>query len=229
MKRTRLFDSAVVVTAGLVVVLAAAPRAANAGDRKWQLRVAGLSVDSGRPYVDVSPGDGVSIGTNLGVGIGVDLEYRLSRRLGVDFGVLSAATGFGTSLNIDWTGVILRSGITMTPVTAGLNVHLTPDSRFDLYAGPMVAYVMYSGFSLDIGSLFEAGYRSESDFGFGANLGVDLKLGKGRWSLNANIRHLATTLEVRPSGSRYTKGIVAGTATTSLDPTIFSLGVGFRF
>jgi outer membrane protein W len=153
----------------------------------------------------------------------------VNRRLGLDVGVLTAGTGVGNNLDIDWTGVRLRSGITMTPVTAGLNVHLTPGSRFDVYMGPLVAYVMYSGFSLEIGSYFDQGYSTRSDFGFGANLGVDLRLGKGRWSLNTNIRYLNTTLEFRPSSGFSAKEAIAGSATTDLDPTIFSIGFGVRF
>ena len=50
---------------------------------------------------------------------------------------------------IDEVGVISASAKPrITPVYAALNVHLTPDSRADLYVGPIVAYVVYSSFEL---------------------------------------------------------------------------------
>lgn len=224
MNNTHRFRSVVApVAVVFFLILVALPTAGSAGDRAWLLRVAGVSVDSDAHAVEVlGTSEGLSITTSSGIGFGLDLEYRASRRLGVDFGVLSAAPSIGTSVDISWKSFSASAGVTMTPLTAGLNVHLTPDSRFDVYLGPLLAYVIYDGFTLTAGPGLSESFRSENDLGFGANLGVDVGIdNKGRWTLNAAIKYIDTTLEAKPSDG--------DAGRTDFDPTIVCVGVGYRF
>jgi len=155
-------------------------------------------------------------------GFGIDFEYRASRRLGIDFGVLTASPEL--DVVYDEAPVITATAKPrITPIYAGLNVHLTPDSRFDLFIGPVLAYVVYSGFDLVVDPAFltEEGFVSENDLGVGVNLGLDVRLGDGGWLLTAAFKYLDTTLEASPPDE------VAGW--TAIDPKIFSIGVGYRF
>jgi outer membrane protein W len=209
----------------LLVIAVASPAAGIAADRDWLIRVAGVSVDSDANAVEViGTNEGIAITTSSAFGFGLDLEYRASRWVGLDFGVLSATPSVGTSIEVGWKSISISAdaGVTMTPITAGLNVHLTPDSRFDVYLGPLLAYVVYDSFTLTAGPGLSESFRSENDLGFGANLGVDVGLGdNGRWTLSAAIKYIDTTLEANPSDG--------SAGRTDLDPMIVGFGFGYRF
>ncbi len=211
------------VLAGVIVALATTPTIADAAEGRWQLRLAALTMDSGASAVEViGGGEGISIWTNIGGGLGVDIEYQLSRRLGVDLGVLAATPHIGSRIDFAWWGLSVGTGITVTPITAGLNVHLTPDSRFDLYLGPLLAYVIYESFAVRIGPGVSESFTTGNDFGFGANLGLDIHLGSGgHWSLVALLKYIDTRLEATPADG--------DTGVTEFDPTIFGIGVAYRF
>jgi len=222
MKNKTLKQVVPTVLITLSVALAALPATAGDIERPWRLRLALVSMDSDANFADIGASDdGFAISTGIGGGLSVDLEYRASRRLGLDFGVLAASPSIGTRIEIGWHGVSVSTGITVAPVTFGLNIHLTPDSRVDVYLGPLVAYVKYNSFELHVGPGASEVFHTGDDFGLGANLGVDILLGKGRWSLNATLKYISSTLEATPIGG--------DTGTVDFDPTIFGVGVGFRF
>lgn len=203
--------------AGLAVVLAAPATAAHAGDGPWRLRVTLVAMDSPSSSVAAGgPGGSVSVGAEVGGGLGADLEYRASRRLGIDLAVLSAAPSFGAHIDIGHGRVRLASGITVTPITAGLNVHLTPDSRADVYVGPLLAYITYSGAEISIVPGVTQSVGDNHDMGIGANLGVDVGLGSGSWSVSAVLRYIETAVNVPPGG-------------VGFDPVVFGIGFGYRF
>ena len=164
------------------------------------------------------PGAHVSVDAEVGGGLGLDLEYRASDRLGIDVGVLSAAPSIGAHIDIGHGRVRLASGVTVTPITAGLNVHLTPGSRADVYVGPLLAYITYSGAEIIIGPGVEQSVGESHDMGIGVNLGVDDGLGRGRWSLGGSLRYIQTT-DSAP-GEQGSLGF---------DPLIVGIGFGYRF
>jgi outer membrane protein len=101
-------------------------------------------------------------------------------------------------------------------------VHLSPDSRFDLYIGPLLAYVVYSSFDLVVDPWFlTEGFETRNDFGIGVNLGLDIRLGEGGWLLTAAFKYLDTTLEASPPDESIGR--------TDINPMIFSVGIGYRF
>jgi outer membrane protein W len=215
---------AVVLTAMIVVLVFAlcSPTAAAGGDR-WVVRVTALSMKPTGDAVVVDGDDDWSRYTaEAEYGFGIDFEYRASRLLGIDFGVLTASPEL--EVVYDAAPVITATAkLRITPIYAGINLHLTPDSRLDLFIGPVLAYVVYSGFDLVVDPWFltEEGFESEDDFGVGVNLGLDVRLGDGGWLLTAGFRYLDTTLEASPPNE--------GTGSTAIDPKIFSIGVGYRF
>lgn len=206
----------------LFVVLAALPGKASAAEDPWKVRFAVVSMNPSGNLFDV-PDDNetISYGSSSGVGFAIDFEYRASRLLGIDFGMISASPGFTVAVEDEPMSVSARGDIRITPIYAALNIHLTPESRFDLYLGPLVAYVTYDSFELVAGPEIREGFSSEEDIGFGAVLGLDIGLGGGRWSVTSAIRYLNTTLEASPSDG--------SSGTTDLDPMIYSVGFGYRF
>jgi len=210
------------VPIALLIVLTTLPGTASADEDPWKVRFAVVSMNPSGDLFDV-PDDNETIqyGSSSGVGFAIDFEYRASRRLGIDFGVISASPGFTVAVDAEPLSVSASGDIRITPIYAALNIHLTPEGRFDLYLGPLVAYVTYDRFELVAGPELREGFSSEEDIGFGAVLGLDIGLGSGRWSLTSAIRYLNTTLEASPSDG--------SAGTTDLDPTIFSVGIGYRF
>jgi outer membrane protein len=213
------FAAAIALT---VLTCALCPIAADAGDGAWQLRVSGLSMrPTGSSVFVPDSGERIAFDAGNGYGFGIDLEYRVSRRLGIDLGALTATPVI--DVLIDEAGVISASAQPrITPVYAGFNLHLTPEGPFDLYIGPMFAYVIYSSFDLVTDPWFyREGFVTDNDFGIGANLGLDVRLGGHGWLASAAFKYLETTLVASPPDESIGK--------TDVDPWIFSIGVGFRF
>lgn len=205
------------------LVLAAAAGAQAGEETGWRLRV-----DFG--FFDPA-GDGIVIDTGTttvrsdfdgGGGVGVRGEYRMSRRLGFEIGFFS-----GASVDVD---VRVSSGTSTTAVevsgftafTPGLDVHLTPDAKVDLYLGPQLAWVNYS--DVEVGVPPDSAGTSVSvgtDLGIGAILGLDVPVGeRRRWMFQTSLRYMDTQME----GDVATPRLDA-----DFDPTIFSLGFGYRF
>ncbi len=206
----------------LFVGLATMPVEVYAEDERWVLRFAVVSMDPGGTSVVVpETGEEISYSSSSGIGLGIDLEYRASKRLGIDFGVLSASPNVDVEVGEEPFTVSGSGDLNTTPLYAALNIHLTPDSRFDLYVGPLVAYVKYDGFKLAAGPGLIEEFTTENDFAFGGVVGLDIGLGDGRYVLNAAVRYIDTTLEATSSDG--------GLGKTDIDPTIYSVGVGFRF
>ena len=218
-KTRNLFPAAIMIVA---IFSAMDPSTIMADDNPWQLRVAAVSMDLGDGTVSV-PGtdEEYSYSASNGLGFAIDLEYRASRRLGIDFGVISASPGIEVTVDDPPLSVEANADLRITPIYAALNVHLTPDSRFDLYVGPVLAYVVYESFDLVAGPELSEPFSVENDFAVGAVIGLDIGLGSAGWSLNTAVRYLETSLEARPADG--------SVGTTEIDPTIFSLGFGYRF
>mgnify|MGYP001822666126 CR=1 FL=1 len=213
------------VTARFIVawaICALSTITADASDGPWQLRISGLSMNpTGESVFVPDSGERIAFSAGNGYGFGIDLEYRASRHLGIDFGALTATPVI--DVLIDEVGVISASAKPrITPVYAGLNIHLIPESPADLYIGPLVAYVVYSSFDLVVDPWFlTEGFVTENDFGVGVNVGLDVRLGDAGWLFTAAFKYLDTTLVASPPDESIGR--------TDIDPMIFSIGVGYRF
>ena len=219
--------------AALFTVMASLPGVASAEDdpwgaqladkKPWKARFAVVSMHPSGSEVRVSgTDDQYSYEGNSGYGFAIDFEYRASRRLGIDFGVISASPGLDVTVGEEPLTMEATADIRLTPVYAAANIYLTPDGRFNLYIGPLLAYVIYESFELTAGPGLSEWFHTDSGFGYGAVLGLDIELGSGKWFLNAAVRYLDTTLEAAPRDD-------GGVGKADLDPTIFSFGFGVRF
>ena len=219
---------AAAATAVLCVFLILAPVAAAqelAGDAKggWALRgfgswvgTAGDTLHSGPPIDPLPPAIESSLTLDDGSGAGLALEYRATRRLGVEaLALLADLDGVLRVRALDQVspeGTVTRD-VSCDLVGAGLNFHLTPGRRADVYLGPLVAIVQYDDFRADLGGLtFLSDF--DDDTAFGVTLGADVALGRSR--------HWAFTASARQLWSRASRDL-------DVDPLIASAGVAYRW
>lgn len=219
-----MFRTSLICTLLLTAALIALP--VDAQDDSWQLRISGVWVDPDVSFSDVdSDGDGVDAGADSEIGFGLALERRFSSRLGLELGALYAAPDLTLDANLaGGPQFSVSDSVGFTAITAGLNIHLTPDKSVDLYVGPLLGYVFYGdvGFQIQVdGETFAADFTSDDDFALGAQIGADIPFGDGPWSLNLAARYLDTNLEVTDDEGEKTD--------LGFDPLILSVGFGYRF
>jgi outer membrane protein W len=212
----------ITVVAFAVVALMATSSALANGETGWTIRVDLAFVDpAGDEGVVVVEEDWVHVGLDGGAGAGVRGEYRFTPRLGFEVGVLGTASvdispfagGGGTSAAVGLD--------TFAPVTTGLNVHLTPQARLDLYAGPLLAYASYSDVEVRAavgGSAIEIAV--DNDLGVGAIVGLDVPIGKRGWFFDTSLRFIKTSMRGSNGDDR---------VNIDYDPAIVSFGFGYRF
>jgi outer membrane protein W len=208
---------------------------AAAGDGQWHLRAQAVWVHPDLDWrTSPAPGDVVTIDGDDAFGLAVSGEYQASPLLGVDLGVMRATPDIGVRSEDRDLGLSVSAtdGLTMTPLSLGLNFHLTPTRRFDLYLGPFLAYVLYSDLewrvneTLDVDGVpvvIDATLRMSvaNDLAYGAVAGADIPIGSGAWYFSAAAKYLATELDATsPEGT---------SETLSLDPIIVTLGVRYSF
>lgn len=229
--------AAIVIVAAVLFALIVNPAATarqhageDAGEDagRWVVRGFGARIEadgdtlrSGPPIDPLPPVVEHSLTLEDGSGVGLALEYRATRRLGVE------ALALAADLDADFR---LRSIDPPAPTTrvtrdvssdllgVGLNVHLTPGRRVDLYAGPLVALVRYGDLRAEAGDLvFSADF--DDDTALGVTLGADVLLGSsGRWAATGTLRRLWSTTEVVDTG-----------AELDVDPWIASAGIAYRW
>ena len=222
MTRNRLNRKFVAAAMLALVWLAATATATAAADVEpgWRLRFSVASMD-----FDSKLSNGSGYGFDIGAAAGVNAEYRFNRRLGLDLGAFGGGgvDVAGHSSWVGWDNVTVYDTMSVSGLTAGLDVHLTPDSRVGLYFCPMVAMMQFGGL------VFVAGHGQVStavdfdeDLAVGASLGLGVPFGEQRnWSFNAHLTHLESTLNGNDRGGLRIE--------EEYDATMFGLGLGYRF
>ncbi len=220
-ERTRCRQVGVLLVAVALAFAAGAPAATEPG---WQIRFYAAAID-----MDDGPGEpnrtgGVGFDLDVGAGLGFNAEYRFTPRFGLDLGILSGA-GVDVETGASWDGSygwIGNDTVTFTPLTAGLDIHLTPDARVDFYACPMVALVQYGSLAVRNGPTgVRTHWNFDEDFAVGAALGVGVPFGRDRWSFQASLSYLESDIDGSSSDGRRFAG--------GYDSTIFGFGFGYRF
>jgi outer membrane protein len=133
--------------------------------------------------------------------------------------VISASPGIDVTIGEEPLTLSADADIWITPIYASANFYLTPESTFELYIGPLLAYVIYENFELVASPGMSEWFTTDNGFGIGAVVGLDIALGE-RWLLNTAVRYLDTRLEATQDG---------GVGKADLNPTIFSIGFGVKF
>ena len=188
-------------------------------DTGWRLRVDFGYYDSTGGGITIENGDTFRADLEGGAGIGLRSEYQWSLWLGVEFGFFSGAN---VDISIGSSNSSSLEVSTFVPYTVGLDVHLTPGTRVDLYLGPQVAWVSYSGITARYGSgSSEVDLSVDTQAGPAAILGLDILMGaRKKWMFQLNVRYFDTSIESDTS---------AGRVEGDFDPPVYSLGFGYRF
>lgn len=207
---------------GSAALPVAAADGGGAPDARWIVRGYGVWVSpTGDEVAEARPipEDRATFSMTDGAGFGLGLEYRWTRRLGVELGAMTA--DLDADFRLETGGLVLtdRETIATTSYSLGVNVHLLPGGRADLYAGGFVAMSAFD----DVIFLTEAGLREkrsfDDDYGFGLALGMDVPFRPGgAWTFSASARYLLTIMEAEASGDDL-----------DLDPLIVTAGLGYRF
>ncbi len=193
-------------------------------DTGWQIRFYAAAIDMDDGSGASGRYGGSSFDFDVGAGVGFNAEYRFTPRLGVDLGILSGA---GVDIETAWVpagnpGWVTSETLTFTPLTVGLDIHLTPDARVDFYACPLVALVQYGGLAVRSGP---TGVRTEwdfdEDFAVGASLGLGVPFSRNRWSFQTSLTYLESSVDGGSSNGLRIDG--------DYDSTIFGFGFGYRF
>ena len=106
--------------------------------------------------------------------------------------------------------------LTFTPLTFGANFHLTRGSRIDLYVGLFLGFVFYGDLDIE-------GEKVSMENGFtrGANLGIDVPFGEGKWALNVALRYQNIDAEIDEEGFEGDP--------IEINPLTLQVGASYRF
>lgn len=225
-----------VLLCGLTCLAAASTALpAVAGDGLWHLRAQAIWVQPDLSWsMSPEPGSAISVDADDAWGLGISGEYQVSDLLGVDLGILRTVPDVRIQVDEALLGLSIGAtdGLTMTPLSIGLNFHLTPSQRYDLYLGPYLAYVLYSDLEWRVNETVDVGgvpvviddtlrMSVANDLAYGAVVGADVPLGPEGWYFSSTLRYLATELDAtEPEGD---------SETLSFDPLMIAVGVRYSF
>ena len=198
----------VILALAVVAVFASAP--ALAQDHSFRVFVTAnwvspnadddITVDSVTQAIDTSNDFGYEAG----------FEWRMNKIVGLEGSYMMGSNDFELSdLNTD------LGTLDQKAVTAALNFHILPTKFFDLWIAPCASWYNYD-FNLD-SSVGGSDPSLDSQWGYGAQVGVDIGLGK---------------LIAITGGVRYIKVDINGSDldnSAAFDPIIARVGLAFRF
>lgn len=210
---------------GILLALCTVHPAAAATDTGWSFELTGGSVQSAS-----------ELGLDSSPGFGLGLEYRASRRLGVQLDVLTSEIDSDIGFEFfDLDLLVLESNMRMTPVLARLDVHLTPDRKVDLYLGPVLGYVRYGDIKTEVrsdflGEALSVGrVRTRDGFAWGGQIGMDVPLGSRGTFFTVKATYLEAEVETIEELDDVDEGDVEVESGFDLDPFVVQAGFGYRF
>lgn len=149
---------------------------------------------------------------------GVGAEYHFNDRVGLEGALLlgNLDSTFILDLNDDWASD--DDDLGLFGVTLGPNFHLTPNSRVDFYIGPFIGFINPGeGDYRTLGESTEVEFDSE--FIFGAQLGLGVPFGESPWGLAFGARYLDLSIEEDGGAGRE----------FDLDPLALTAGISYTF
>ncbi len=194
-----------------------------AAEVSWVLRAGGVWVDAdGSLRQNPSGGDQVESDADPAFGLAVTAEVRTHERVGFEFGALAVTSQkLGVRVSSGSESFTVEDDLDLMIFGAGVNFHLTPGKKADVYLGPFIAYALFDDLGFLVpGEIAPVRFGIGNEFGFGAVLGVDVPIAE-RWIFNATARYLALGIDpIGPDG---------GADTLDLDPLALGLAIGYRF
>jgi len=231
LEREPIRDSRWIAWGALCLVLAMpGPATAEEEDRRWTLRAVAGAVSTADDVARVAAtqsgpitAGGATHEIGDGTELGLELEYRWTRRLGVELGYFVADHDTSFTLEGDGFGPgevrVDEETAGIETMTAGVAYHLRPGRRVDVVLGAFVAMSKADDlvFNTEIGRRDKLSF--DDDVGPGVKAGVVVPLGpSSRWHLVAEARYLSAILEADSGGEDL-----------AYDPLTVAAGIGYRW
>lgn len=231
---SRQYLSPYLLGALLAIVLAIAQSSPAAARGPVHLRAFTLWIQPNLDFNRSGEEQDLTADADGAFGLGVSAEYQFSDRVGLELGIFRASPDVNIVNTIKEIDLDARAsdGQTMTPVSLGLNFHLLPKDRLDLYIAPFMAYVYYGDLEFSFDENIEIDGEEitlrdsirvdvANDFTYGATLGVDIPFSVRPWAIATSLRYLVTGLDLTdPDGDR---------EQFDFDSWIVSLGLRYTF
>lgn len=219
----------VIFAAGLL-----ASTTSNAADTT--LRLHGQVVSSSATAVGLTSDFGSGPGAYLGA------EFHLNDRFGIEVGVAWFELEESERLDALFVSTDATASLTVAPLTVALNVHLTPQKRYDFYVAPKIGWAFFDDLEIstriDFGPLpfpgfptlpiipgfgdsFVTPFSTKDQFIFGLRLGFDVPFGDSSWSFSSSIDYTDMDLEIDT--------FFAPAPAVGLDPVSVGAGVAYHF
>lgn len=160
------------------------PPSSFAAGRSWLARafVGWSSVSSGPNEVTLG-GERRLYGALDEVAYGIEVERRFNPRLGLELGMLYSRPRL--ERNIDTADCQMPPSVgeaTFLPITAGLDIHLTPERRVDLTLTPLAGYAFYDDPSFRLEGVGVETLSLDDDFVWGVRAALDIPFRESRWA-----------------------------------------------
>lgn len=190
---------------------------------RWQLYAFATSSSTGDGFsFRDDDGSVADIDASTAPGFGVGLDYRLSKRLSLGAAYMRHDFDLDLGVTIDGIGASVTTGFDVGIFTFGLDVDLTSPGGFALTIGPAIAWIDYDDVLVDLPSLGAAGTLTfDDEVALGVRLRAEIPI--GNWRILAGIEFYGASAEDK------TRNDFDLDVDVEMDPTIVSLGVGYRF
>ena len=163
---------------------------------------------------DSSPGSSGGAVPEVGdsTTLGATFVYMLSNNLGLE---VLAALPFEHDITVAGLGKV--GSTKQLPPTVSVQYYFNSSEKFRPYVGAGLNYTIFFNDKLTI-----AGNELELDdsFGLAAQAGFDYDI-NNKWFVNADIRYIGISTTATNSG--------LGSTDIDINPTVISLGVGYKF
>lgn len=211
MKNQNRLTLAVLTTLGLTLgATSFSAHALEAGDMFMRFTLTKVSPNDDSTNFTGAP---VSPEVNDDTQLGVTFVYMLDSHIG--FEVL-AATPFSHDISVDGLGVVGETK--HLPPTFSVQYYFNPETNIRPYVGLGLNYTTF--FSSKTDPSLGGDLELDDSFGLAAQIGIDYDINE-KWFVNADIRYMniETTATVKAVGS----------SDVEINPTVISVGAGFRF
>ena len=187
-----------------------------AQDRDIQLTIFASQVDM---EGDTEFEDGFEADFEDGNALGITASRPINRWFAVEGGVFAIRSD--AALNFEGAALDLGS-IDLVPFTAGVQVHLLGDSRFDPYVGVGGAYIVADDLnSSDLDTLGLGRIELDNEFTYYMNVGLGIRIAGG-----FGIAVDARQFQYEPTSTSTATG---GEEDLDLSPRLLSVGLRLRF
>ena len=180
---------------------------AAAGDKLLRFGLANIDPDSSSRGVVAD--DALKVEDESGAFI--NFSYMYTDNLGVE---VLASTPFTHDITLDGSGKIAEGE--HLPPTVSLQYHFNPGQKVRPYVG---AGINWTVFLDEKATAVISSIELDDSVGLAVQVGVDIDINK-KWFFNADLRKISIDTTATTN---------LGNIEVDIDPTVLSLGVGFRF